>query len=134
MVEFLQLLHSDPFWMAAAFQLTLFFTDSYTDLIAPVVFLITPWHCLDRQHTIHSRILTVSVGTCLLSHFLAAVVCSFLLRICFLAADFVLLSVLWPLPRNRCFQSRLLATAVTLAPQFLVWKCFGNLIAKYFCC
>jgi hypothetical protein len=71
-----------------------------TDLIAPIVFLITFRQGLRRQN--HSRMLTVSVGTCIPSRSLAAAVGSWLLRICCLATDVVPLSVSRQFPRNEC--------------------------------
>jgi hypothetical protein len=68
-------------------SLTLFFRPLYrTDLVAQIIFLITPRHGSRRHNTVHSRV-TVSVGTCLPSISLAAAVYSCLLRICCLATD-----------------------------------------------
>jgi hypothetical protein len=71
-----------------------------TDLVAPTVFFTTPWHGPRRQHTAHSRMLTVSAGTCFPSRSLVAAVYSCLLRICCLATDVVCLSVSRPFSRN----------------------------------
>jgi hypothetical protein len=71
---------------AISHQPPLLFT---TDLVAPAVFLITPPHGPRRQHTVHSRMLTVSAGMCLPSRSLAAAVCSCLLRLCCLPTNVV---------------------------------------------
>jgi hypothetical protein len=73
-----------------------------SDLVATVVFLATLRHGLRRQHTVHSRMLTVSAAMCLPSSSLAAAVYSCLLRICCLSTDVVPLSISRPLPRYDC--------------------------------
>jgi hypothetical protein len=56
--------------------------------------LLTGWQRRLIAHAIvHSRMLTVSAGTCLLKRSLAGAVCSFLLRICCLATGIVPLCV-----------------------------------------
>jgi hypothetical protein len=73
-----------------------------TDLVAPIVFLITPRHGPITQH-LHSHRLTVSAGMSLPKCSLAVAVYSCLLRICCLATDVVPLSVSRPSPGNECY-------------------------------
>jgi hypothetical protein len=68
-----------------------------TDLVVPIVFLITPQHGPRRQHTMHSRMLTVSAEMCLPRRSVAAAVYSWLLRTCCLSTD-----VVFCLFRDRC--------------------------------
>jgi hypothetical protein len=76
-----------------------------TDLVTPIVSLITPQHGPCRQYTVHSRMPTVSAGTLSPSRFLAAAVYSCLIRICCLVTNTLLFYVSRPLPRNKCFRA-----------------------------
>jgi hypothetical protein len=74
-----------------------------TDLVARILFLITPWH--DLRMTTLIILVSVAVGTCLPSCCLAAAVYSCLLRICCLTTGVVPVTVSRPLPRNECFRA-----------------------------
>jgi hypothetical protein len=70
-----------------------------TDLVAVIVFLITPRHGQGIQQRSSVARISVATGTCLSSRSRTAAIYSCLL-ICYVATDAVPLSVSRPLPRN----------------------------------
>jgi hypothetical protein len=102
-----------------------------TDLVAPIFFLITFRHGLCIRHIVNSRTLTVSEGTCIPRSSLVTAHYSCLWIIYCIATDVAPFCVSRQTPTNESCFTAVVATAVSLPPQFLLWANFPQYYTRH---